>query len=330
VEDPHLQARHRGEADAAHEQQRDDGRRLAARDEREGGQHRGEGGEDDQQRPDQVTVGGATAPQVAGEQADAEEHQQPRHGTGREAAHLGERERDVGEAAEHAAVPEDGDGDREPDLGAAEGGQLGARARRTGCRGATGRGHEGGDADEREDADDGDRPEGRAPTGGLAEERAERDAEDVGQSEATEHECDGAGLAVGGDQLRGDDRADAEEGAVTQGRDDAAGHHHPVRRGDGGDQVAEDEQHHQAEQRGLARDPGEGEGQADGADRDAECVAGDEVAGGGLGDGEVVRDLGQQAHDHELGEADPEAADGEGEECDRHGSSWRQRRGVRR
>ena len=100
---------------------------------------------------------------------------------------------------------------------------------------------------------------------------------------------------------------------------DPAGEHHRVGAGEGGEQVADDEEHHQAEQHLLARQPGDGGGEADRADRDAERVARDQPAGGGLGHREVGGDLGQQPGDDELGQADAEPADGEGEQSGFHG-----------
>ena len=56
-------------------------------------------------------------------------------------------------------------------------------------------------------------------------------------------------------------------------------------------------------------------------DHDGERVAGDEPAGGGLADLEVCGHFGQQAHDDELGESDPEPAEGEGYQANRHGGA---------
>jgi hypothetical protein len=53
-----------------------------------------------------------------------------------------------------------------------------------------------------------------APADGLADEGAQRDADDVGDGQPGEHHRDGAGLLVRGDQIGGDDGADAEESAV--------------------------------------------------------------------------------------------------------------------
>jgi hypothetical protein len=125
-------------------------------------------------------------------------------------------------------------------------------------------------------------------------------------------------LRAGGDQIGRDDRADAEEGTVAQGRDDPAGHHHRVGGGQRTDGVADDEQHEQSEQHPFARQPGGRGGQPERTDDHRQGVAGDEPARCRLADPEVGRDLGQQAHDGELGQADPEAAEREGDESRRH------------
>ena len=115
-------------------------------------------------------------------------------------------------------------------------------------------------------------------------------------------------------QVGGDDRADAEERAVAQRGDDAAGHHRPRSVGASAEsRLPAMNSTISADQHALAGEPGDGGGEADGAHGDAEGVAGDEPARGGLGDAEVGGHLGQQAHDDELGEADAEAPDGQGE-----------------
>ena len=186
---------------------------------------------------------------------------------------------------------------------------------------AAGPGHQRQDADQGEDADAGDGPEGGAPAGRLAEHGAERHAEDVGGGESGEHDGDGAGLLGGGHHVRGHHGADAEERTVGQGGNDPADHHHGVVGGEGRDQVAGDEQHQQDGEHGLALEARHGRGEQQGADDDGEGVAGDQPAGRGLADAEVGGNLGQQAHDHELGESDPEPAEGEGYQANRHGEA---------
>ncbi len=133
-----------------------------------------------------------------------------------------------------------------------------------------------------------------------------------------EHHRDGAGALVGRDHVGGNHRADSEERTVAQRRDDASAHHDLVGGSERGHQVADDEQHHEREKDLLALEAGDGSGQEDRADRHRQCVARDQVARDGLGDLEISRDLGQEAHDDKFGEADPEPAHSEGNETQWH------------
>ncbi|MNW56008.1 hypothetical protein D3C74_337060 [compost metagenome] len=178
--------------------------------------------------------------------------------------------------------------------------------------------HEQQDPDERDHADGRDGPERRAPAVLLAQERAERHAQDVGGREAREHHRDGPGPLGGRDHVGRDDRADAEERTVAQRREDASGEQQLVGGGEGRDQVPGDEQDHEAAEDRLAVEADHGGGEADRADGHRERVARDEVAGDGLGHAELGGDLRQETHDDELGEPDPEAPDGEGEKTQRH------------
>lgn len=98
---------------------------------------------------------------------------------------------------------------------------------------------------------------------------------------------------------------------MREGGDHPADQHDGEDRGEGGEQIADDEQPHQQHQHPLAGDLGAEGGHQRGAEHDAERVAGDQEAGGGDGDPEVVRDLGQKPHDHELGRSDSEGPDRE-------------------
>ena len=67
------------------------------------------------------------------------------------------------------------------------------------------------------------------------------------------------------------------------------------------------------------------------AEHDAERVGGDELAGERDRDGEIARDVGQQAHHHELGRADAEGAHGERQHRDRNAAphgDWRRGLGA--
>lgn len=123
------------------------------------------------------------------------------------------------------------------------------------------------------------------------------------------------------DESSGHDRADAEEGTVAEGCDNTAEHHDLVARCEGGEDIADDEEDHEADERRLAVELGHRHSQQYRSDRDGEGIAGDEIACDGLGDTEVSGYLGQQPHDDELRESDSEPADGECEQCEWHGVS---------
>lgn len=154
---------------------------------------------------------------------------------------------------------------------------------------------------------------------GLSDVGAERDADDIGDREAGEHHGDGPGLLLRGDQIGRDHRADAEEGTVREGGDHPPGEHDAEDGGEGGHQVADDEEPHQEHQHPLTGDPGAQQGHQRGAEDDPERVAGHQEACGRDRDLEVRGNLGEQPHDHELGRPDPECPDGQGEERERHG-----------
>jgi len=86
-----------------------------------------------------------------------------------------------------------------------------------------------------------------------------------------------------------------------------------------GDEVADGEQGHQAEQQLLARQLAGQGGQQRRTDGDAECVETHQQAGRGQADAEVGGDGRDQADDDELGRPDGEGADRQGEQGKRHG-----------
>lgn len=105
---------------------------------------------------------------------------------------------------------------------------------------------------------------------------------------------------------------------MAEGGDHAAQEHHPVVGGEGGRHVPCDEQDHQARQDRFAGQPRRRGRHRDRADRDGQGVSGDQPARRGLGDVEVAGHLRQQAGDHELGQTDAEAAEGQGDQPGRH------------
>ena len=95
--------------------------------------------------------------------------------------------------------------------------------------------------------------------------------------------------------------------------DEARRHEQAVARGDRAEHVADGERGHQADEQRLAR-PGRREQREEGrTDDDAGGVGGDGVPGRGDVDPDAGRDVGQQAHRDELGRADGDAAQDQGE-----------------
>ncbi len=123
---------------------------------------------------------------------------------------------------------------------------------------------------------------------------------------------------MGRNHVGGHDGADTEEGSVAERRDDTSQQHGGEVRGERRERVPDDEEDHQSGEDRFARESGDGSGQDQCADHDAECVAGDEPARSGLADCEVGGDLGQEAHDDELGQSDAEPAESEGYEAYGH------------
>jgi hypothetical protein len=106
---------------------------------------------------------------------------------------------------------------------------------------------------------------------------------------------------------------------VGQGGDHPGGHQQRIGRGQGAGQVADREDRHQGQQRGLAGQGARRQRQDRRADEDAQGVAGHQQAGRRDRDVKIGGDLHQQAHDDELGDPDPEGSDGQGVEGDGHG-----------
>ena len=171
--------------------------------------------------------------------------------------------------------------------------------------------------------DGGDDHEGRAPADLLAEVGAERHAHDVRDGEPGEHERDALRALAGPEHIRGDEGADAEVRAVRQSGEEAGGGDELEGRQQEGQCVEDGQREREADHDAVTRILRDGAGDRRRADDHAEGVERDEPAR--LGDGILLArrpqrrqhadgDVRQQAHDDELGHADAEAADGEGEE----------------
>jgi hypothetical protein len=171
-----------------------------------------------------------------------------------------------------------------------------------------------------QDSGDGERRQDRraderdAPAERLAQPRRERHAHDVGHAQPEQDAGDGAGLEPGRREVAGDQRRHAEVGAVRQPGEEARAHERGVRGGGGAQHVADGVGHHQRDQQGAARQLGAESGQHRRPDHHTERVGADHVPGGGDRDVDAAGDLRQQAHGHELGRADREAAQRQGEQ----------------
>ena len=239
-----------------------------------------------------------------------EDEQEDRHRGRRQPGHLGDRGGDVGVHREHATEADRTDAQGEPHLQAGQGAQLvahgaGAVARQV-RHGIRDEGH-------RRDADDGDQPVGRAPAEVLAEPGRPRHAEHVGDGDAEHHLADGTARLAAHGEVDGHEGGDAEEGPVRETGDEARRHEQAVVRRDRAQDVADGERDHQADEQCLAR-PGRREQREERrTDDDAGGVGGDGVPGRGDVDADAGRDVGQQAHRDELGRADGDAAEDQGE-----------------
>ncbi len=151
-----------------------------------------------------------------------------------------------------------------------------------------------------------------APAPVLSQPGGQRHAQQRGQRQPRHHQAHGARAPVGRGQRRGHQCRDAEVRAVRQARHQAQQVHREVAGRHRAGEVARGEQRHQGHQQRAPRPVGGQHGQHRRAHHHAQRVGGDHVAGLGNGDLEILRDLGQQAHDHELAGADGEAADPQG------------------
>jgi hypothetical protein len=108
---------------------------------------------------------------------------------------------------------------------------------------------------------------------------------------------------------------------MAEGGEDARRHQCPIVGRDGTKQIADDEQHGEADQHRLARQMRRGHRDNRGAEDDAERIAGDQQARRGNRHAEIGGDFRQQAHDDEFGGADAEGRNGKRKDRQRHGAS---------
>src|SRR5690606_4108768 len=152
----------------------------------------------------------------------------------------------------------------------------------------------------------------------LAEEGSRRYTDDVGEGQAEEHHGHGLSATLCSDEGGGHHCPGSEERAVGESGGEPEQHADLGGGGEGEQGVAGDEHAHHGQQHGLTGQAYRDGGQQRGSHHDAEGVGGDEVAGLGNGDAEVMGDLRQYAHQDEFGRADAEGTDRECEQCDGH------------
>ena len=115
---------------------------------------------------------------------------------------------------------------------------------------------------------------------------------------------------------------------MCEGGEHARRHQSPVIRRERAGEIADGEDGHQHQQRGLSRPPRGGDGHDRRADHNAEGITGNQQARSGDRDAEIGADLDQQAHDDEFSDADSEGAGGERIECEWHGAVLRRIRPI--
>ena len=142
----------------------------------------------------------------------------------------------------------------------------------------------------------------------LAERRAERHAEQVGDRHARDHDRHGLGAFSLVGQLLGNDRAHAEIGSVRQSRNEARQHQHAVAGRNRSAQIARDHQAYQYQQNPLERKP-TCENQRRGPDAHAERIGGNQMPGSRYAHMQVSGDIRQNRHHDELGYAERERSE---------------------
>ncbi len=266
-------------------------------------QHHGEAGKQQLQRRQWAhLVGQLAAPDIADGDRHSVHQQNEAHGTGTEATHLLQDGGEEGKGREGAAVTERRLGvDQQQRL-------LGEHRELL----AEGRGRALGQViwDQQQAAHHGDDPEqahhqeGIAPAELLTNPGAEGHAGHQGHGEAAEHDGDGAGRLFFGHETRGDGAAHREEDPVGQPGEDAGDDQALVTGGLPGEQVAGGEEGHQPHQQPLARHLAGECREHGGADGHPQGIEADQEARRGERDIELLRDGGDQPHDHKFGGAD--------------------------
>ena len=169
------------------------------------------------------------------------------------------------------------------------------------------------DEDHRGHADERDEPVRGAPAQRLPEPGRAGDAEDVRDGDAEHHPADSPPRLPTDGEVDGHEGRDTEEGAVGQARQEARSDQGGVVGGGSAQHVADREGRHEPDEEHLAGPRRAENGEEGSADDHTGGVRRDRVAGRGDVDTDTGRDVGQQAHRHELGGADGHATEDQGD-----------------
>ena len=162
------------------------------------------------------------------------------------------------------------------------------------------------------------RPECGSPAPDIADRRAGGNAEDVGHGEPGQDQGHGHSALFLAHQPDRHDHGDAEIGAMRHRDGDARDQHGCEIGGDRAGGLPGGEGDGEADQQDLARKPGRRERQQRAADRDADGIAGDEVAGRRDRHVQPVGHLRQHAGNDELGRAERKSGNEQGDEGKGH------------
>jgi hypothetical protein len=278
------------------------------------------------ERRHQSAVGELAPDEHAKRGTDTVQQQHPGNVSRIEAGDFGEQWRDVGvrhELAEHQHQHED---QRGPHLLAPQYHHFAPQPGGQACVSCSTR-QEGDHRERCNDAQDEHRPEGGPPAESVTDGGAGRNADDVGDGEASQDQGDRHAALVLAHEPDRHDHGDAEIGTMCNGHCDTHQQHRSKirRKRTGGLPGGEGEG--KSEQQGLARSAGGGERQQRTADGDADRIAGNQVARGRNRDIQPIGHLRQHAGDDEFRRAKGKGREEQGEQGKRH-RSYRQADGV--
>ena len=159
--------------------------------------------------------------------------------------------------------------------------------------------------DQREHRHDGEAP---APADRLAEPVSHRHADHGRDGEAQHHPSNRLGPLVRRHQRCGDQRGDAEIGAMGQAGEEAEYEHPTIGRGQRAQHMEQREARHERDEQGTPRELRRRDREQRRTDHHTQGIGADHMARGRLVDAEAARHVRHQAHRREFGGADRKAA----------------------